>query len=77
MWPHALLSELAADDRLSIAELTGRFMDRRYERCRLVVENPVQIGEWEINPDTPGADTGRLTGASHAWPASARPAHRP
>ena len=61
-----VLAELAANDELSIAELTGRFMERRYERCKLVVENSIQIGEWEINPDTPGADTGRLTGASYA-----------
>ena len=31
-------------------------MARRYERCRLVVENSFQLGEWEKAPNTPGAD---------------------
>jgi 2-polyprenyl-6-methoxyphenol hydroxylase-like FAD-dependent oxidoreductase len=32
------------------------FMARRYERCRMVVENSRQLGEWEMNPNAPGAD---------------------
>jgi 2-polyprenyl-6-methoxyphenol hydroxylase-like FAD-dependent oxidoreductase len=60
-----VLAELAAAD-LGIDELMGRFMERRYERCKLVVDNSMQIGAWEINPDTPGADPGRLTAASYA-----------
>jgi 2-polyprenyl-6-methoxyphenol hydroxylase-like FAD-dependent oxidoreductase len=27
------------------------FMVRRYERCRLVVENSVQVGEWQKHPE--------------------------
>jgi 2-polyprenyl-6-methoxyphenol hydroxylase-like FAD-dependent oxidoreductase len=32
------------------------FMARRYERCRLVVENSFQLGEWEKTPNAPGAN---------------------
>jgi 2-polyprenyl-6-methoxyphenol hydroxylase-like FAD-dependent oxidoreductase len=32
------------------------FMARRFERCRLVVENSLQLGEWEKHPDDPSAD---------------------
>jgi 2-polyprenyl-6-methoxyphenol hydroxylase-like FAD-dependent oxidoreductase len=31
------------------------FMDRRWERCRLVVENSLQLGEWEKHPGDPEA----------------------
>jgi 2-polyprenyl-6-methoxyphenol hydroxylase-like FAD-dependent oxidoreductase len=33
------------------------FTQRRYERCRMIVENSELLGEWEKNPDAPGADT--------------------
>jgi len=33
-----------------------KFMVRRFERCRMVVDNSFQLGEWEKNPDLPGAD---------------------
>jgi 2-polyprenyl-6-methoxyphenol hydroxylase-like FAD-dependent oxidoreductase len=66
-----VLAELAASD-LPLAELLGAFMARRYERCRLVVENSLQLGEWEQRPDTPGADPGVLIGRSFA--ALAQPA---
>jgi hypothetical protein len=26
------------------------YVDRRYERCKLIVEASVQIGEWEQHP---------------------------
>jgi hypothetical protein len=41
-------------------------MTRRYERCRLVVENSILLGEWEQHPDTPGADPGRVVGETFA-----------
>ena len=31
-------------------------MMRRFERCRMVVENSFQLGEWEKNPNAPDAD---------------------
>ena len=42
------------------------FMDRRFERCRLVVENSLQLGEWEKHPDDPDADPAGLSNASFA-----------
>ncbi len=44
-----VLSELLSrDGRLD--ELLEQFMQRRWSRCRLVVEASVQIGVWEQNP---------------------------
>jgi 2-polyprenyl-6-methoxyphenol hydroxylase-like FAD-dependent oxidoreductase len=40
------------------------FMARRYERCRVVVENSRQLGEWEKTPDLPAADPTALIAAS-------------
>lgn len=40
----------------SVAETFEIFMTRRFERCRLVVENSFMLGEWEKVPDLPGAD---------------------
>ncbi len=34
--------------------LPGRFTERRFERCRLVVEGSLQLSRWEHAPDTPG-----------------------
>jgi 2-polyprenyl-6-methoxyphenol hydroxylase-like FAD-dependent oxidoreductase len=53
----------------SHADLGGalaEFMTRRWERCRLVVENSLQLGEWEKHPDDPSADPAGLTDASLA-----------
>src|SRR5205807_3289359 len=41
-----VLAELLAAD-LSLAELLERFMARRFDRCRLVVETAVKLGEME------------------------------
>jgi 2-polyprenyl-6-methoxyphenol hydroxylase-like FAD-dependent oxidoreductase len=58
---------LAAEDGLTLAEEVGRhrevsvalraFMDRRFERARLVVENSVRIGEIEMA----GGDSAKAT----------------
>ena len=53
-----LADEVARGDEADQA--LARFMARRYERCRLVVENSVLLGEWEQHPDTPGADPRRV-----------------
>lgn len=65
---------VAIEDSIVLAELVqsgqpapqilGRFMARRYQRCRTVVENSRQLGEWEKFPDTPGADPTALISAS-------------
>lgn len=50
-----VLAELAATEA-PVPDLLARFMARRYERCRMVVEHSLQLGEWEQHPDAPGAD---------------------
>ena len=70
--PHlAFGAGIAIEDAIVLCELTGsdlpldeallRYTDRRYERCRLVVENSIQLGAWEQNPGDPEADPVRLT----------------
>jgi len=54
----------------SIEDALARFTERRWERCRMVVENSVQLGEWEKHP-SPEADPAGLTNAS--WAELARP----
>jgi 2-polyprenyl-6-methoxyphenol hydroxylase-like FAD-dependent oxidoreductase len=44
-----VLSELLQRDE-SLEDLLEQFMERRWSRCRLVVEASVQVGEWEQNP---------------------------
>ena len=41
-------------------------MKRRFERCRMVVDDSVQIGAWELDPYTPGADPAGLLDRSMA-----------
>jgi 2-polyprenyl-6-methoxyphenol hydroxylase-like FAD-dependent oxidoreductase len=64
---------IAIEDSIVLAELLTsmspeaaleRFMARRYERCRIVVENSWQLGEWEKTPDVPGANPTALIQAS-------------
>lgn len=56
--------ELGSRD--SLEDALAAFMQRRYERCRLVVENSLQLGEWEKNPQDPDADPAALIDASFA-----------
>jgi 2-polyprenyl-6-methoxyphenol hydroxylase-like FAD-dependent oxidoreductase len=59
---------MCAEDAVVLAELVtgagalrdalGAFMLRRLPRVRMVVENSLQLADWEIHPDTPGADPG-------------------
>lgn len=72
---------IAIEDAIVLAEfLSGpglledalaEFMRQRYERCRLVVENSLQLGEWEKHPHAPGPDPAGLSEAS--WAALAQP----
>jgi 2-polyprenyl-6-methoxyphenol hydroxylase-like FAD-dependent oxidoreductase len=48
----------------SLPSALHAFMNRRYERARLVVENSFQLGEWEKNPHAPNADPAGLTEAT-------------
>jgi 2-polyprenyl-6-methoxyphenol hydroxylase-like FAD-dependent oxidoreductase len=33
-----------------VAELLQQFMQRRFERCRFIVESSLQLGDWEQHP---------------------------
>lgn len=66
-----VLAEMIADAE-DAAVMLDRFVARRFERCRLVVENSYQLGEWEKNPGAAGADPSALQAASYA--ALAQPA---
>jgi 2-polyprenyl-6-methoxyphenol hydroxylase-like FAD-dependent oxidoreductase len=58
-----VLADLLVDSTDLEAALT-KFGDTRWERCRLVNENSLQLGEWEKHPGDPAADPGRLIGQS-------------
>jgi len=66
-----VLAEMLGGDG-AVEGILGRFVTRRFERCRLVVENSYQLGEWEKNPGAAGADPSALQAASYA--ALAQPA---
>jgi len=64
--PHmATGAGMAVEDSIVLAELLQSepslsgalesFMQRRYERCRMVVENSFQLGEWEKDPSVPNS----------------------
>lgn len=54
-----VLAEMLAGDG-PVEEMMQRFTERRYERCKFIVESSLQIGEWEQRP-TPDADAPGLT----------------
>lgn len=41
------------------------FTQRRYERCRMIVENSEQLGEWEKSPGSPDDDTVAVVARSY------------
>jgi 2-polyprenyl-6-methoxyphenol hydroxylase-like FAD-dependent oxidoreductase len=60
-----VLGELLASE----SELEGvlqKFMDRRYARCKMVVQNSVQLSEWEKNAAEHEDDAGQLQTESFA-----------
>ncbi len=64
-----LAEELASSQTLE--EALTNFGQRRFERCKMVVDNSVQLGIWEQHPEDPAADPGGLSGTS--WAALAEP----
>ncbi len=55
-----------------VDEALPKFMARRWPRVKMVLDNSLTLAEWEINPDTPGADPGRIMGQTlHALVAPA------
>lgn len=64
-----LAEELERHDSLGAA--LERFMERRFERARIVVENSAQLGAWEQDPSVPPSEHARLSNDS--WAALAAP----
>lgn len=60
----AQLLQSEASER-SLDAILGEFMRRRYERCRMIVQNSEQLGEWEKNPGAPDNDTVGVIAASY------------
>ncbi|MCG7205056.1 FAD-dependent monooxygenase [Streptomyces arenae] len=54
-----LLADLVTADA-PVAVALERFMARRLPRVRMVLDNSLRLAEWEIHPDTPGADPARI-----------------
>jgi len=55
-----------------IDEVLQKFMERRFPRVKMVLDNSLQLADWEIHPETPGADPGRIMGQTlHALVAPA------
>jgi 2-polyprenyl-6-methoxyphenol hydroxylase-like FAD-dependent oxidoreductase len=54
-----VLGELLTRDE-PLQNLLDQFMQRRFERCKFIVEGSLQLGEWEMHP-TPEADAPGLT----------------
>jgi 2-polyprenyl-6-methoxyphenol hydroxylase-like FAD-dependent oxidoreductase len=60
-------ASIAIEDSVVLARLLGSdaslatgledFTRRRYERCRMIVQNSEQLGEWEKRPGSPDDDT--------------------
>lgn len=50
-----MLAMLLQSDQ-PLAAVLDNFMRRRFERCRMIVENSEQLGEWEKNPNAPDVD---------------------
>jgi len=60
-----VLGELLASETEPESAL-AKFMERRYERCKMVVQNSVQLSEWEKNAAEHEADAGQLQTESFA-----------
>jgi 2-polyprenyl-6-methoxyphenol hydroxylase-like FAD-dependent oxidoreductase len=66
----AMGGAIALEDGIVLGELLAsgsdletaleQFMERRYERCKMVVENSVQLSNWERNAAEHEEDAGRL-----------------
>jgi 2-polyprenyl-6-methoxyphenol hydroxylase-like FAD-dependent oxidoreductase len=75
----AMGAGLAIEDAVVLGDVLGpdprtggidgalaRFMQRRYQRCQMVVENSLQLGEWDKHPGDPQADPAGLSDATFA-----------
>ena len=48
-----------------LGDVLEDFTQRRYERCRMIVENSEQLGEWEKSPGSPDDDTVAMVARSY------------
>jgi 2-polyprenyl-6-methoxyphenol hydroxylase-like FAD-dependent oxidoreductase len=56
-----LLAEmLTSGDKID--DVLPGFMERRFPRVSMVLNASLTLADWEIHPDTPGADPGRVMG---------------
>jgi 2-polyprenyl-6-methoxyphenol hydroxylase-like FAD-dependent oxidoreductase len=63
---------MCAEDAVVLAEMLTSgdkiddvlpgFMERRFPRVTMVLDASLTLADWEIHPDTPGADPGRVMG---------------
>lgn len=60
-----VLGELVAGSA-PVPDLLSHFMARRFERCRMVVENSLLLCRWEQRPGDPDADPRRLSAETFA-----------
>ncbi|MEP9385179.1 FAD-dependent monooxygenase [Nocardioides cheoyonin] len=56
-----ILAEMLTDGQ-RVDEVLPAFWERRFPRVKMVLDNSLILAEWEIHPETPGADPGRLMG---------------
>lgn len=54
-----VLAEYVTGDE-PLEKALEQFMNRRLPRVRMVLENSLQLADWEIHPETPGADPARI-----------------
>lgn len=57
-----LAEMLTSGEHASVEEVLPAFMARRFPRVKMVLDNSLTLADWEIHPDTPGADPGRIMG---------------
>ena len=62
----AVLTEMVAAGVRDVDELLASFMGRRFERCRMVVENGIRLGHWEREPQDRTAESVKLMHNSFA-----------
>jgi 2-polyprenyl-6-methoxyphenol hydroxylase-like FAD-dependent oxidoreductase len=58
-------------DEATVPEAFDDFMNRRYERCRMVIENSRTLSRWDRDPDASGGQAAALM--TDTWAALAQP----
>ena len=46
----------------AVDDVLPAFMARRFPRVKMVLDNSLTLAEWEIHPETPGANPGKIMG---------------